>query len=190
MAKANKKVRYAVIFVWVVFLLGSIYIYFFNRDFFETQFTGLAGASVYWAYFVFLLAGCLRGFSLIPVTYLIVAGVLLLPPVPVYILTIIGVMVSSTCVYYFSEYMDFDSYFETRYKKQVDRIKDLLSKNELPIVITWSFMPFLPTDIMCYVCGALNIDIRKFLLGIFIGEGVACAIYIFLGKEILSFLKF
>jgi uncharacterized membrane protein YdjX (TVP38/TMEM64 family) len=190
MAKAGKKIKIVVILAWLVFFLGSLYIYFFHRSFFETELNGLAGTSVYLAYFIFLLAGCLRGFSLIPVTYFIVVGVLLLPPLPLYILTIIGVMVSSACVYYFSEYMNFDSYFESKYKKQVDKVKALLTKNELPIVITWSFMPFLPTDLMCYVCGTLNIDVKKFLLGVFIGEGVACAIYIFLGKEILNYIKF
>ncbi len=105
-------------------------------------------------------------------------------------MTLGGVIVSSLCVYYFSEYLNFDEYFEKKHKKQVDKIRDVLSRNELPIVITWSFMPFLPTDIMCYVCGTLDVDVRKFIFGVLIGEGIMCAVYIFLGKEIFSFIGF
>ena len=78
--------------------------------------------------------------------------------------------------------------FLSGFPKQIQKIRDFLAKNELPIVIGWSFTPFLPTDLICYVCGSMEIDIRKFLIGILIGEGIACAIYIFLGKEILSFI--
>lgn len=105
-------------------------------------------------------------------------------------MTMIGVVVSSASVYYFSEYLNFDEYFEANHKGQIDKIKRVISKNELPIVITWSFMPFLPTDLICYVCGTLDIDIRKFLLGVILGEGVAVALYIFLGKEILNLISF
>lgn len=164
--------------------------YFFNSQFLQTKFFGIFGSSLFLGYLVYLLAGALRGFTLIPITYFILVGIVLLPPWPLYILTMIGVLISSACVYYFSEYLDFDTYFEARYPKHIKKIKEILTKNELPIVTVWSFMPFLPTDLICYVCGTLEVDIRKFLLGVFMGEGVSCAIYIFLGKEILNYIKF
>ena len=102
----------------------------------------------------------------------------------------IGVFVSSLFLYYFSEYLNFDEYFEEKHGKQIEKIKSVITKNELPIVVTWSFIPFLPTDLICYVCGTLDIDVKKFIFGVLLGEGVACAIYIFLGKEILNFIRF
>ncbi|MBA3733170.1 TVP38/TMEM64 family protein [Patescibacteria group bacterium] len=187
MEKKNK-VKYFLGGFWILFLLTSLYIYFFQQAIFQNEISRVFGSSLILGYIVYLIAGCLRGFSLIPITYFIVVGIIFLPPLPLYILTIVGVLVSSSCIYYFSEYMNFDHYFETRHKKQILKIKEVLSKNELPIVITWSFMPFLPTDLICYVCGSLEVDIRKFLLGVLIGEGVSCAIYIFLGKEVLNYL--
>ena len=58
-----------------------------------------------------------------------------------------------------------------------------MTRRELPIVIAWSFFPIAPTDLVCYVCGALKVDLKKCLLGVTIGEGAICAIYIFLGGQ-------
>ena len=186
----NKKVKYGVIFLWLLFFCLSLYTYFFDSNFLQNKFFHIFGSSFILGYAIFLLAGCLRGFTLIPVTYFIFAGIVLLPPWPLYIFIMIGVLVSSTCVYYFSEYLNFDQYFESKYPRQIKKLKEILTKNELPIVTVWSFMPFLPTDLICYVCGALEVDIKKFLFGVVLGEGVSCAIYIFLGKELLQYIKF
>jgi uncharacterized membrane protein YdjX (TVP38/TMEM64 family) len=66
----------------------------------------------------------------------------------------------------------------------------LLQRHELPVIIGWSFFPLAPTDLICYVCGGLRVNFPKFLLGVLIGEGTICAIYIFLGGEALRWLEF
>lgn len=184
----KNNIKYFVYIVWFLLLVTSFYFYFFASDAIQEKLSGIFGSSLILGYFIYLLASCLRGFTLIPITYFIVAGIILLPPLPLYILTMIGVLVSSASVYYFSEYLNFDEYFERKHPKQIQSIKNFLTKNELPIVIGWSFAPFLPTDLICYVCGAMEIDVKKFLFGVMVGEGISCAIYIFLGKEILSFI--
>ena len=70
----------------------------------------------------------------------------------------------------------------------LQRMRELLRRRELPIVIGWSFFPLAPTDLICYVCGSLGVDVRKMLAGILVGEGIICALYIFLGRQLLSFL--
>ena len=187
MALKKDNIKYLVYSTWFLLVTVSLYFYFFAGNVVQAKLTSIFGSSLIMGYVIYLIAGCLRGFTLIPITYFIVAGVILLPPLPLYILTMVTVLVSSASVYYFSEYLNFDQYFERRYPKQIQSIKNFLSKNELPIVIGWSFAPFLPTDLICYVCGAMNVDIKKFLFGVMLGEGISCAIYIFLGKEILSF---
>ena len=64
-----------------------------------------------------------------------------------------------------------------------------MTRRELLIVTAWSFFPIAPTDMVCYVCGGLKVDIRKCLLGVVIGEGAICAIYIFLGAHALQWLR-
>ena len=75
----------------------------------------------------YLALGCLRGFTLIPATYLVVAGMLVLPPLPLFVLTVAGIIVSSTAVYYFAEAMRFDRFFERRYAPQVARLRELIA---------------------------------------------------------------
>ncbi|MDO8590246.1 MAG: VTT domain-containing protein [bacterium] len=174
--------------IWLLVIIAAFYLYFFQRGFIVEQITRVVDAPLYVRYWVYLVLGCLRGFTLIPVTYLIILGLLFLPLKPLFILTLVGIMVSSIVVYYFSEFLHLSEFFERKYPTQIAKLKSVIEKNELPIVILWSMLPFTPTDVICYVCGSLKIDKKKFLLGVFIGEGITCAVYIFLGKEILLFL--
>jgi uncharacterized membrane protein YdjX (TVP38/TMEM64 family) len=64
----------------------------------------------------------------------------------------------------------------------------LINRYELPIIIAWSFFPLAPTDLICYVCGVPRVRFWKFLLGVTIGEGAICAIYIYGGDQILRWL--
>src|SRR5258708_6480498 len=106
MSQRRAKIKYFSISIWLLFLFVSLYVYFFNNSLLSSKFLGIFGSSLLFGYIVYLVAACLRGFTLIPVTYFIVVGIILLPPWPLYIMTIIGVLVSSTCVYYFSEYLN------------------------------------------------------------------------------------
>ncbi len=181
--------RKAILILWVAVLLGALYVYGFHGDALQTLLLRVAAAPPAWAYVVYLGLGCIRGFTLIPATYLVIAGMLVLPPFPLYLLTLAGIIVSSAAVYRFAEAMRFDRFFERRYGPQIARLRALLRHRELPIVIAWSFFPIAPTDLVCYVCGALKVDLKKCLLGVTVGEGAICAVYIFLGGHALSWLR-
>ena len=181
--------RFPVFILWLALVGAGVFTYVFHRGALAGVFAELAGTPPLWAYSVYLALGCLRGFTLVPATYLVLAGMVVLPPVPLYILTVTGIIVSSTAVYYFAGAMRFDRFFEQRYGLQVARLRALMTHRELPIVIAWSFFPIAPTDLVCYVCGALKVDLRKCLLGVTVGEGAICAIYIFLGAQALSWLR-
>ena len=177
--------------IWITVILIALYLYFFHKGFLEEEVSRIADLPLYIRYGTYLLLGCLRGFTLIPVTYLIILGLIFLPPMPLFILTLIGVVVSSTVIYYFSDLMHLSEFFEHKYPAQITKLKSAIEKNELPIVILWSMLPFAPTDVICYVCGSLEINVKKFLVGVFIGEAITCALYIFLEKQaLLLFLRF
>lgn len=178
-----------IIFIWVIFASSALYLYFFHPVFFQNQLGSAFGLSAYFGYAFFLILGFLRGFTLIPVTYLIVLGLLFFNPLPLFILTVVGILISSISIYYFSEFLHFDAFFEKRYPRQVLRLKTAFSKNELPIIIFWSFSPFLPTDLICYVAGSLRVDLKKLILGIFIGEGIISGLYIFFGNQLIKYLQ-
>lgn len=184
----NHKINHAIRVVWLFVVFVALYLYFFERGFIQEQIIKIADAPLSVRYLVFLALGCLRGFTLIPVTYLIILGLLFLPLKPLFILTMAGVMVSSLIIYYFSELIHLGEFFERKYPKQITKLRSVLEKNEFPIVTLWSMLPFAPTDVVCYVCGSLEVNIKKFLLGVLVGEGITCALYIFFGKEMLKFL--
>lgn len=183
----KQKTKRWILILWLLVILGAFYLYLFENNFILEKVGQIRGLPVLLLYVIYLFLGCIRGFTLIPTTYLILIGLVFLTPTAAFILTMIGVMVSSASIYYFSEYLELSEYFEKNHSKGITKLTKVLEKNELPIVIAWSFFPLTPTDLMCYVCGSLKVDIRKFLLGVFIGEGVTCAIYIYLGKDILLF---
>jgi len=178
-----------VIAIWLSVLFGGLYLYFFHRDSIQSQLGQAFSYSVILGYLVYLLMGCVRGFTLIPATYLVVTGLLFFPPVPLFVLSLIGILVSSSIIYFFSDALHLDEFFGRKHADLIARTKVILRRNELPIVIGWSFFPLVPTDLICYVCGTLEVDFKKLLLGVFIGEGTICAIYIFFGGHLLRFLQ-
>jgi uncharacterized membrane protein YdjX (TVP38/TMEM64 family) len=178
-----------VLALWCLLVTAALYFYFFERQILSHLLERLSRTPRISAYVVYLALGCIRGFTLVPATYLVLAGMLLLPPLPLCALTLAGIVVSSAAVYYFADAMRFDRFFERRYPAQVARLRGLLVRRELPIVIAWSFFPLAPTDLVCYVCGALKVDLKKCLLGVALGEGAICAIYIFLGGQALAWMR-
>lgn len=182
------KIRYFFIAFWVIIVVGALYLYFFQQGFIETQLAGAVSISVVVGSVLYLLLGSLRGFTLIPATPLIVVGLLFFRPIPLFFLTLGGILISSSLIYFFSESLNLARIFEKKHSRQIHRLQRFLGKYELPIVIGWSFFPLAPTDVICYVCGILKIDFKKFLLGVLIGEGICSGIYIFLGDYVLTLL--
>lgn len=183
----RKKTRTLILVIWFLVVGIAFWTHHLRPDPFENRAEILFGSSLVLACAAYLLFGMLRGITLIPIISLIAPGLLFIPPVPLYILTMTGIMVSSTTIYFFSDYLRLDSYFEKKYPAQISKLRSELRKNELWIVIGWSFFPFTPTDIICYVCGALRLDFWKFFAGVLLGEGSMCTLYIFFGGRIYAF---
>src|SRR5690606_39124864 len=95
---------------------------------------------------------------------------------------------SSTCLYFFSRTLGFDRVFESRYARQITRIRDVLGRHEVGIIAAWSFFPLAPTDLICYVCGLLRLNFWTFLASVTIGEGAMSAIYIYGGDHLLRWM--
>jgi uncharacterized membrane protein YdjX (TVP38/TMEM64 family) len=186
----GSRIRSLAIAIWLLIVGVALYLYFFHRGFVQSQLQTALSVSIVLRSLVYLLFGCLRGFTLVPSTYLVLTAVAFFPPVPLLVLTLIGILISSASIYWFSESLHLEEVFERKHKHGVERMKTILQRNELPIIIGWSFFPLAPTDVICYVCGGLEIEFKKFLAGVLIGEGTICAIYIFLGDWVLRFLHF
>lgn len=174
---------------WFFLVAICLYLFFFRREFVRGQLQNAVSRSMLLGYGAYLFLGCLRGFTLIPSTNLILLGIPFFPPMPLFVLSLIGIMISSATVYYFSEALHLDEIFEKSHKAHLEKLKAILQRNQLPIIVGWSFFPLAPTDLICYVCGTLRLNFPKFVLGVLLGEGIICALYIFLGDTILQFFR-
>jgi uncharacterized membrane protein YdjX (TVP38/TMEM64 family) len=166
-------------------LTGAIYLFLFKREVVQLELQKAASLSMVAGGAVYLFFACIRGFTLIPATTLIVAALPFFPPGPLFVLTLTGIIISSASVYLFAEALNLEELLARRHQRRFDRLKAALQKYELPVIIGWSFFPLAPTDLICYACGVLEVDFRKCVLGVAIGEGIICAIYIFLGDHAL-----
>lgn len=175
------------LFLWLGLVTICLSLYFLYPDFFSPQylrqfFTGhlAEGLTLYF------IISTLRGFTLIPSTPLVLAGVLVFPPWPLFLVNQAAVYTSSAIVYYMARYVRFDHFFQTHYEKQTVRLMALLHRRELPVIAIWGFAPMVPSDMIVYVCSVLRISVVKTLIGISIGEGAICALYIFAGAYSLN----
>jgi uncharacterized membrane protein YdjX (TVP38/TMEM64 family) len=137
----------------------------------------------------YLLLGSLRGFALIPSTHLLILAIPFFPPAELFLLTLIGIAISSTSIYFLSKSWEFDRYFEANHGAALRRLVDLFQTNQLRIIVGWSFFPLVPTDLICYVSGILKVPFARFILAVLLGEGAICAIYVFLGHQMLTYLR-
>lgn len=183
----HARVRGILLVAWLAVMAGALYLFFFKREVIQLELQA-ASFSMFVGALVYLFFASIRGFTLIPATTLIAAALPFFPPARLFVLTLIGILVSSASVYLFSEALNLEELLARRHQRRVDALKAALQKYELPVIIGWSFFPLAPTDMICYVCGVLEVDFRTCLLGVGIGEGTICAIYIFLGDYSLRAL--
>ena len=181
----SKPVRYALFALWILIAAAALYLYFFKREAVQAEMRDALSASFWVATISYLVIGSLRAFTLVPATFPLLIAMPFFDPWVLLALTIPCIAISSAICYLFAEVIHMDELFERKYPKQIGKLKELLQSYQLPIIIGWSFFLFLPTDLLCYVCGSLKINFRKFLIGVVIGEGTVYAIYIFLGDWVL-----
>ena len=180
--------NYLGLYLWAVLIVVSLVLYYFFPDVFApANIRKFFDTNLYAGLTVYLLLASLRGFTMIPLTPLLFAGILVFPPLPFLLVNMIGILVSSAFVYYMARYFRFDHFFNVHYPTQIAKLTGMLRNRELPVIFLWSFAPVFPTDLIVYVCSVVRISISKTLLGVLAGEAIICAIYIYGGAAGLSY---
>lgn len=107
-----------------------------------------------------------RGILLVPSTPLILVGMILFPDAPdtVFLISMIGILLSAYIIYQFSDILGLDEYFAKNVKNA--SIKKAIEKYGFYAVTFWSFFLVLPTDLICYIAGAVRMNIYKFLTAV------------------------
>lgn len=181
----DPRIRYSLFAVWLLIVGGALYVYFFERTFAEAELRGALSTSTVVASILYMLLGSLRAFTMVPATFLLFVAMPFFDPELLLLTTLVGIATSSSIAYFFAEALHMDAVFERKYPVQIQKLKASLKRYQLRIIIGWSFFLLLPTDLICYVCGSLRINFKKFLFGVMVGEGTIYAIYIYLGDWIL-----
>lgn len=184
-----ERVNFLGLYIWLSLVAVSLSLYFFRPELFAPEsIRQFFSANLVEGLFVYFVISTLRGFTLIPSTPIVLAGVLVFPPWPLFLVNQLAVYTSSAIVYYMARNFRFDHYFHDHYPSQVEKLTLLLRKRELTVISLWGFAPVVPSDMIVYVCSVLRIRLWKTLVGVSIGEGAICAIYIFGGAAGLSAL--
>lgn len=136
---------------------------------------------------LYIILVTIIGITLIPTTPFAIAGLLIFSPIETFIYNLIAIIGAMTIIYYFSQYVGLDKLFENKYPKQIIKLKKILKNKMLFIIVLWSFMPFVATDLIIYVASSLDIPYWKCFFGVLIGEGLLNFIYIFASHSIISF---
>lgn len=175
-----------IIILWIILIVACFICYVFLPKDVDIEFLRkVFSDNLYVAALIFLILSTVRGFTLFPVSGLLIPGVLLFPPVPLFVLTLLGVVSSSTLVYYFSQYLGFDLYFEEKYPKKMANLKRTIVNKEMYAIALWSLIPIAPGDLICYIASVLHVKLWKCLVGMLVGSSVLYAVYIFGGSWIM-----
>ena len=177
--------RHAIVALWALAAASALYLYFFQREGIRSELEGALSTSTVVAAVIYVVLGSLRAFTMVPATFLLLVAMPFFSPALLLLLTLPGIAISSSICYFFAEVLHMDEPFERRYPRQIATLKRVLRTHTLAITIGWSFMLFLPTDLLCYVSGTLRTNFAKFLIGILIGEGAVYAIYVYVGDWML-----
>lgn len=185
-----KILRYLLGSIWIGTILACLAAYFLYPESFSAQ--NIAAILLQFdtqIWLAYLLISALRGLTLLPSTPLVIAGTLLFPGHPFLVLfvSITGILISSSMIYFFSEFLGFSDYFERHKPETVLRIRQRLERpTGFVFVAAWSFFPLVPTDLVCYVAGTLKMNFLKFVSAVLIGELILCSFYIFSGGYLMS----
>jgi uncharacterized membrane protein YdjX (TVP38/TMEM64 family) len=176
--------------LWISLLIFCLSLYFIHPEWFEvTNLTLFFQKFKNHILFSYIVISLLRGIVLLPSTPFVLAGVILFPQECwlVFFISVCCILASSTAIYYFSDYMGLDKMFGAKYAARKAHIQSKInSPYGVGFITAWAFFPFAPTDLICYVAGVARMHFGKFILGILLGEGIICALYIFTGGKVFS----
>jgi uncharacterized membrane protein YdjX (TVP38/TMEM64 family) len=180
------KMKKITLYLWLFLIAGGLITYLFFPEKLSFSFMEkTAGNYPVATLVIYYLVLSFQGVVFMP-SPLILVGAFIFNPIELFVVNMAGVMTSAAIVYYFSKYLEFDIYFETKYRKYTHKIRAKLMDKELPVIIGWSFFPMVPTNLIVYFGSTLRISVIKCLLGVFVGESIINSFYIITATMLLK----
>lgn len=181
--------RRVVVALWGVLIVTGLSLYWvYFADSLDTTLTALqdlATEHYLWVAITYVLFLAIRGLTLMPSTPLLFAGILLFPDWLAYTLNMAGIIVSSWLVILAIQYTGFGARLDRLRSPRVARMEERLQAHGAPIIVTWSFFPLVPTDLIVYIATLLRFSKRTILAAVMAGEATLNAIYVFGGSAVV-----
>jgi len=189
MLKKGKLIAYI---LWGIILLCLIIAYFINPEIASPKYiVSFIREFKNEMLLIYIILTFVRGFFLIPSTPFVIGGGLLFPDnlFLVLVISMMGVMLSATTLYYFSDMLGFSKYLKKKFPDKIELWKSRLNSPKSTLFITaWAFFPFVPTDLICYVSGIIKIPFKNMFIGVFIGELVLDIFYVYFGANLFEMM--
>lgn len=179
----RKTVQRIILVVWLCILAAFWGYYLYNPEFISAEnisnFMLRFKSHLLITYAVMFV---LRPFTMLPGATFVIVGTIIFPTSleVILILSICCELISSSIIYFFSDFMGFDEYFQKKYPKKMNYIKGKMeSKSGFGFMLLWCSTPFVPSDLVFYLAGSLHINYKKFILAVFLGHIVLYSIYVY-----------
>ena len=175
----------------LVAILGGLLLLFpdwLNRESIA-GFLNSLGALALLGYIVLSLT---RAALMIPCTPFVLAGGIAFPEflLPVWVISLAGVVVGAFLVYSFPSFGKYDEFLEQKYPDKIAMLdRQIHGPWAFWIIAGWSFFPLVPTDLICYVSGVVKLRFRKLITALLVGEVPLVTAYVFLGAGIGEWLR-
>lgn len=157
----------------------------------EEAMADLMGGWGPWAFGGFVLVSLLRGLVLVPSTPVILAGGILFPDalLQVFAISMLGIVLSATLLYLMPGLGGYDDLLERKYPEKIAKVKrQLVKPRAFWFVVAWSFFPLVPTDVICYAAGLVQMPYRRMISALVLGEIPLVLGYLFLTQQVLGWL--
>lgn len=181
--------RKFILIFWIISLISIFGYYLTHKDSFRVENIRLF-LEQFWSLllFVYFLISALRGLTLIPSTPFVVVWAVLFPGdlLFVYIISLFGILLSVSMIYFFSQEMGFEEVLMKKYPKTVKKAENWIQKHGFIAVSVTSFLLFIPTDVVSYMAGTLRMNYLKFIAWVMVGEWLVWGVIFFSGPVILD----
>ncbi len=186
--KISAWIKKWILIIWILVFITVFGYYLYNPSFFTAE-------SLQWfllqfgkyLLIIYFILSALRGFTLVPSTPFVLVWILLFPEnlYFVYFISMSGILLSATMIYFFSREMWFEKLLKKHHASAIEKCEKWIRGYWFLAVTIWSFLLIVPTDVICYIAGILRMRFSRFILAVALGEGIICIILIFWGNFLI-----
>jgi uncharacterized membrane protein YdjX (TVP38/TMEM64 family) len=184
--------KYLLRLLWLSLVIIGFVFYLSYPEFFTKEiFVNWLGNNHTVISTMYLILICLRALFFIPSTIVLLLGIALYPQDPFYVISInlFGILLGAYLLYSAANFLTPEKLFPVKKQERFEVIKSKMRKQGFWIVLVWSFIPIVPTDLICFVAGVVKMNRAKFYAAVFLGEIVLISIYVYTGKGMLQLIN-